>query len=186
MGLLLPCDKRPKKWLRTPHPLWRTKHIDLSRWSRNIHNCIIKSTRTSCAKTYGTRYGIAYAKIWTGMVSIVNTCRKLKKTIHIQFFKLVPRTDTNKAKKKWRNLRDKFVKKRRRHGSSSSMNDDEGQREFYNSLMFLDGHVNSRKWVFITLCHMNSDHTMSAKQKFVLFFVGIAFARALHPTRVPW
>lgn len=52
--------------------------------------------------------------------------------------------DTNKAKKKWRNLRDKFVKKRRRHGGSSS-NEDEGQREFYNSLMFLDGHVNSRK-----------------------------------------
>lgn len=53
-------------------------------------------------------------------------------------------TDTNKAKKKWRNLRDKFVKKRRRHGGSSA-NEDEGQREFYNSLMFLDGHVNSRK-----------------------------------------
>lgn len=53
-------------------------------------------------------------------------------------------TDTNKAKKKWRNLRDKFVKKRRRHGGSSA-NEDESQREFYNSLMFLDGHVNSRK-----------------------------------------
>lgn len=53
--------------------------------------------------------------------------------------------DTNKAKKKWRNLRDKFVKKRRRHGHGSSANEDESQREFYNSLMFLDGHVNSRK-----------------------------------------
>ncbi|XP_055301287.1 cAMP-dependent protein kinase catalytic subunit-like [Sitodiplosis mosellana] len=52
--------------------------------------------------------------------------------------------DTNKAKKKWRNLRDKFVKKRRRHGSGSNSNEDESQREFYNSLMFLDGHVNSR------------------------------------------
>lgn len=53
--------------------------------------------------------------------------------------------DANKAKKKWRNLRDKFVKKRRRHGNGANLSEDEGQREFYSSLMFLDGHVNSRK-----------------------------------------
>lgn len=51
--------------------------------------------------------------------------------------------DPNTAKKKWRNLRDKFVKKRRRQGTSTT--DDDSQREFYNSLMFLDEHVNSRR-----------------------------------------
>lgn len=91
--------------------------------------------------------------IWESICKEMNWDGKGTKPFEKQFVGLLNHTmlfyllyiDTNKAKKKWRNLRDKFVKKRRRHGNGSSANEDESQREFYNSLLFLDGHVNSRK-----------------------------------------
>lgn len=57
-----------------------------------------------------------------------------------------PNSDTDKAKKKWRNLRDKFVKKRRIQGNTTPSNsEDDHQWEYYHRLLFLDEHVNRRR-----------------------------------------
>lgn len=61
-------------------------------------------------------------------------------------FRFLGELDTDKAKKKWRNLRDKFVKKRRIQGNSGSANsEDDHTWEYYNRLLFLDEHVNRRR-----------------------------------------